>query len=176
MPPVASPSAPVAPEVPVISGVPFSRAAPPTGAKPVAANLRGAIPGPAASPTGSAATPSVDRTVLAEPAAGATLVFDDVLAVPIVGSLVLGRDPVVPASHPTAFSLAVADPAMRSSKTHLVVEARGQVFEITDLGSTNGVSMTLADGASRRLVPFEATVLPQGAKAHLGGRWFEVRP
>ena len=60
----------------------------------------------------------------------------------VTGALVLGRDPA-PAGHGAATMVRVIDAARSVSKSHALVELVEGELWVTDLHSTNGVSMVL---------------------------------
>jgi hypothetical protein len=88
--------------------------------------------------------------------------------VPIDGALLVGRNPVRFEPWTSAGLLPVDDPARSVSKTHAVLEASADGVRITDLHSTNGVSVMDAAGAATPLAPGVATAATAGATVLLG--------
>lgn len=115
-----------------------------------------AIPAFVPTPIGARATGTTWRLVLA-----------DGQHITVAGSLVLGRDPAV-ADHPLARPVAVTDPAKSVSKTHAIIDREGSGLLVTDLHSTNGVTVTGRDGNRTVLEPGERVALPAGARLLLG--------
>ncbi|PID97309.1 MAG: hypothetical protein CSA84_00865 [Actinomycetales bacterium] len=103
-----------------------------------------------------------------------TIRFDDNSESTVLGALVLGRNPVPPANYPSAVSLAVEDPAMKISKTHLLLAVDGSKLTVTDLQSTNGVRLAAPGAAAIRIPPGQPQQVTPGTRVHLGSRWFEV--
>jgi FHA domain. len=91
---------------------------------------------------------------------GVTIVVD--------GVVLLGRNPVAPASIPGAELVAVNDPAKTVSKTHAVFEAVDGGLRVTDLHSTNGVAIAAPDGAEHDLAPGQASDVAAGSTVYLG--------
>ncbi len=67
--------------------------------------------------------------------------------------IILGRNPAVDTLYPRAQLIAVPDPTRTVSKTHARVVLIGGVWEVTDLNSTNGVTLVTADGSDELLEP-----------------------
>jgi hypothetical protein len=59
----------------------------------------------------------------------------------VEGPVLIGRDPVPSATDGTAALLPVADAGKSVSKTHALLEPRGDELLVTDLGSTNGTTI-----------------------------------
>lgn len=100
--------------------------------------------------------------------AGWRLTLDDGQSIAVTGALVLGRDPAQVASRPHAGLVPVHDPARSVSKTHAVIDPGGQTLSVTDLGSTNGVSITAPDGLVTDLDPGGHGFLESGSRLILG--------
>ncbi len=100
--------------------------------------------------------------------AGWRLTLDDGQSIVVTGALVLGRDPAEVASRPLAGLVRVHDPARSVSKTHAVIDPGGQTLSVTDLGSTNGVSITAPDGRVTDLDPGGQGFLESGSRLILG--------
>ncbi|ANP73097.1 FHA domain-containing protein [Cryobacterium arcticum] len=158
VPPRAAPAAPITPPAAITPPAPSPAA---SGASPASA---------AAPPTApQAITPAMPPVgPPAEAASGWTLRLADGQAVAVTGSLVLGRDPA-PVTRRAATMVSVQDPALSVSKSHALVElsASGELT-VTDLHSTNGVSLSDAAGQRVPLEPGIRTVLGDGARLLLG--------
>jgi hypothetical protein len=128
-----APAAAPAPEPEFESGTHRVRA-PRTSPLPVAV--------PAFFPTVPGAAPAASRRWRLELVDGAERVVD--------GPVLIGRDPVPDATDGTAGLLPVADAGKSVSKTHALVEPRGDELLVTDLGSTNGT--TIVRGGTRAAV------------------------
>ena len=88
--------------------------------------------------------------------------------VPVKGALLVGRNPVRFERWTFADLLRVDDPARSVSKTHAVLEESAEGIRITDLHSTNGVSVLDAAGTATALVAGVATPLNAGTTVLLG--------
>lgn len=87
--------------------------------------------------------------------------------IPVTGTLLLGRNPSASAHPGPADPVALDDPTSTVSKTHAAVEAVGALLRVTDLHSTNGVTVAAA-GAETRATPGEPLDVPSGAELRLG--------
>ncbi len=94
--------------------------------------------------------------------------------VPVDGALLVGRNPVRFDPWTSAALLPVDDPARSVSKTHAVFEASGEGLRITDLHSTNGVSVLDPAGATTVLAPGASASVAPGATVLLGGYRLQV--
>jgi hypothetical protein len=126
-----------------------------------------------ADPAGPAAVeplPLPDRPVHASPTLG-RLVLPDGVAVPIRGTVVLGRNPDGDAARVDGDSVFCRlDVGADVSRTHLVVRVRGTTIEAIDCGSS-GHTVLLSPGSGDPLmleawVPYEVNV---GDTLYLGG-------
>ena len=134
-------------------------AAPPEPVLPVAVALPGsALPGTVMIDVVPAAVRAAEATTVGT---GWLLVLADGQSVPVTGSIVLGRDPA-PVTRRAATMVSVQDPARSVSKSHALIELIDGVLWITDLHSTNGVSLVDAHG--------ERTPLDPGIRAALTDR------
>lgn len=157
-------------------------AAPPTGPSPavlaipafVPAKL-GTAPVPPRPPVGAA--PSSAAPVDAAPAQTVTgwqLRLADGQRMPVTGSLVFGRDPSPVTRRPSTM-VSVVDPARSVSKSHALVElSADDDLSVTDLHSTNGVSLIGADGSRVELDPGIRTPVLAGTRLMLGEFAVEV--
>lgn len=145
----AAPDAP-APDAPAPSGAAAVDAPPPAPAPESAAPAEPTVPAPAASaPAASAPAASAP----AQSVTGWHLRLADGQRMPVTGSLVLGRDPA-PVTRRASTMVSVVDPARSVSKSHALVElSADDTLSVTDLHSTNGVSLVGADGRRTILGP-----------------------
>ena len=81
------------------------------------------------------------------------LILHDGSVVHTTGILLLGRDPGRIAGWELASLVTINDPEKSVSKTHAAIETTGGEFWITDLHSTNGVSVFTDDGIETVLEP-----------------------
>lgn len=88
--------------------------------------------------------------------------------VPVGEALLVGRNPVRFEHWARADLLPVDDPARSVSKTHAGFEAVADGVRVTDLHSTNGVSVLDAWGEATALSPGTATLVAAGTTVLLG--------
>jgi len=96
------------------------------------------------------------------------LTLHDGSVVHATGTLLLGRDPGRVARWESASLVTISDPEKSVSKTHAAIETIGGEFWITDLHSTNGVSVFSADGAETVLEPDVRSPVESGWSIELG--------
>ena len=131
---------------------------------------------PSSSYSGSAPTTSYpeddddDRTQLGVRYDTARVTFDTGVNYPFGGSIVLGRNPVAPASRPTASLVPVDDPDRTVSKTHVVLTATREGVLVEDLHSTGGTVVVHADGQETPVVPGSPVVAAPGDTVRYGQR------
>lgn len=131
---------------------------------------------PSSSYSGSASTSSHheddddDRTQLGVRYDTARVTFDTGVDYPFGGSIVLGRNPVAPASRPTASLVPVDDPDRTVSKTHVVLTATCEGVLVEDLHSTGGTVVVRADGQETPVVPGSPVVAAPGDTVRYGQR------
>ena len=94
-----------------------------------------------------------DRTQLGVRYDTARITFDTGVCYPFGGTIVLGRNPVPPASHPAAAPVPVDDPERTVSKTHLALTATREGVLVEDLHSTGGTVVVRADGEETPVLP-----------------------
>ena len=82
----------------------------------------------------------------------------------------LGRNPVAPASHPTASPIPVDDPDRTVSKTHVVLTATREGVLVEDLHSTGGTVIVRADGEETPVLPGVPVHARAGDTVHYGQR------
>jgi len=102
------------------------------------------------------------------------LVIDGIPAVPVEGTLFLGRNPVATAGHPGAHLLALDDATKSVSKTHAMLELESGALWAHDLGSTNGVWVVPAGADAIEVVPGVRVEVPAGANLELGDLVIQV--
>ncbi|WP_130179093.1 FHA domain-containing protein [Cryobacterium sp. SO1] len=145
------------PPRPFVSAAPVSVA--PLGAAPVSVAPVSAVHGNAAP---------------AQTVTGWQLRLADGQRMPVTGSLVFGRDPSPVTRRPSTM-VSVVDPARSVSKSHALVELSfDDDLSVTDLHSTNGVSLIGADGSRVELEPGIRTPLPADTRLMLGEFAVEV--
>jgi len=173
VPPPAAPAIPSAPARPaaatahgLVTGIPGmptrDGAAPPPPPPPAPAPLAGLAPAAAQL---FAEDEDLDSTRMQSAASALpwSLAFADGQTAAVGATIVVGRDPAAPASHPSARAVPVADPLKSVSKTHALIEQRDGLLWVTDLHSTNGTKVTNAIG--------EATSCPPGIAMPVGDGW-----
>lgn len=111
-----------------------------------------------------------DRTQLGVRYDTARVTFDTGVNYPFGGSIVLGRNPVAPASRPTASLVPVDDPDRTVSKTHVVLTATREGVLVEDLHSTGGTVVVRADGQETPVVPGSPVVAAPGDTVRYGQR------
>lgn len=111
-----------------------------------------------------------DRTQLGVRYDTARVTFDTGVDYPFGGSIVLGRNPVAPASRPTASLVPVDDPDRTVSKTHVVLTATREGVLVEDLHSTGGTVVVRADGQETPVVPGSPIVAAPGDTVRYGQR------
>ena len=94
-----------------------------------------------------------DRTQLGVRYDTARVTFDTGGTYPFGGTIVLGRNPLAPASHPTASPVPVDDPQRTVSKTHVALTATREGVLVEDLHSTGGTVIVRADGEETPVLP-----------------------
>lgn len=94
-----------------------------------------------------------DRTQLGVRYDTARVTFDTGVTCPFGGTIVLGRNPLAPASHPTASPVPVDDPQRTVSKTHVALTATREGVLVEDLHSTGGTVVVRADGEETPVLP-----------------------
>ena len=111
-----------------------------------------------------------DRTQLGVRYDTARVTFDTGVNYPFGGSIVLGRNPLAPASHPTASPVPVDDPQRSVSKTHVALTATREGVLVEDLHSTGGTVVVRADGQETPVVPGSPVVAAPGDTVRYGQR------
>lgn len=126
------------------------------------------IGGGAPSPLPSFLPPAVPGAVPPQPAPVWRLTAPGGTRIPVTATVLLGRNPSA-AVHPGPAELVVLDdPTSTVSKTHAAVRPAGDELEITDLHSTNGVTVVSAGGAATRVPPGTTGRIGSGGRLLLG--------
>jgi hypothetical protein len=115
--------------------------------------------------------PAISEETRAEPkhsAPGWRLEVPGNGSVVVDSALFVGRNPVASDGMTGAVVLAVDDADKTLSKTHALFEADGGELWVTDLHSTNGVVIALADDSENLLEGGVRTAVPSGATVVLG--------
>ena len=82
--------------------------------------------------------------------------------------VVFGRAPSAPAGYDGAHCVEVVDPDRSVSSSHAVFDVHGGAARVTDLGSTNGTVVVLADGRELQAEAGVPVVVPAGATVEMG--------
>lgn len=174
-PPVAAPSQPITtvdrPGADAfIQATPFSTAQPVTTPLPAAPSISAPVvvnerdlP-----PQADFGETVLDAAVL-DPVGGAReLVVDGDLVLPEGQITLLGRNPIALPTMESAVPIALADPAMKISKSHLAVGLEDGSWWVMDLHSTNGTAIVDATGATTRCEPGVSTPVEPGDVIRFG--------
>jgi hypothetical protein len=86
----------------------------------------------------------------------------------VTGSIIVGRSPEFSPALPSARLVPVPDPTRSVSKNHAVFRVSDGVLGVQDLGSTNGIIVTGADGREIDLGVGGSHDLEPGARVELG--------
>ncbi|WP_194409237.1 RDD family protein [Microbacterium cremeum] len=153
-------------------------AAPAGGPRPSPAPVPAPSPAARAAAAPSRQAPSVPAPAVPTPPvreASATLTLDDGGVIEIRGSgILIGRDPASSPGDPRLVPVALADPSMSVSKTHLAVIRAGADLVAIDLGSTNGTAI-VRKGVEHPLTPREQVALRDDDTIRLGDRHARLR-
>jgi uncharacterized RDD family membrane protein YckC len=103
-------------------------------------------------------------------------VLDDGREVPVHGLVVLGRNPHARPGEDSAELVKLADETRTVSKSHLAlnVDSAGGLL-VADRSSTNGSTVTTADGVTTACVPEQAVRVAEGSVVSMGDHWLTVR-
>lgn len=176
--PAPEPGAPA----PAPATTPFDAPAP--VAAPAGPTASGWVP-PQLLPDGSAASPvregsgaagaHGDSPAPSRPGASvARFVLDTGRVVDVGSGILIGRDPAPVTGDDGVAPVAIDDPTMSVSKTHLAVLPHGSDTVVVDRGSTNG-SAVVRGGAEHPLVPGVAVALRPGDTIRFGDRHAMIR-
>ena len=83
-------------------------------------------------------------------------------------AIIIGREPQFMPALPQARLIPVPDPTRSVSKNHACFSMYGATLVVEDLGSTNGIVVTRADGRENDIGVGGRTELEQGARVELG--------
>lgn len=137
-----------------------------------------ATPAPPAAPTAPADEDDLVHTRLSPRAShrgGHRLAFDTGEVVHVTGRGIVGRAPEAAAGEEVEHLVAITDPDMSVSKTHLAFGTDATGLWVEDKGSTNGTEL-LVPGVEPEPVPAgRRVVVPDGATVRFGERSFVVR-
>ena len=128
----------------------------------------------------SAGPGSLDETRIIERVSGSRepatvrLMFDDGVTHVLRGTVVLGRNPVVDPSWPSAVPMPVADLQKSVSKTHVALTLMPGGVRVDDLRSTNGTIVVSPDGQPVPVQPNHPVLATDGASVVFGGRRVRV--
>ncbi|POH65758.1 hypothetical protein C3B60_12905 [Cryobacterium zongtaii] len=161
---------PTGPPMPTVGAAPLAGApavAPP-GAAPVL-SIPAFVPTFPGSPPPRTPLPAVapQRAAASQAASVWQLTLADGQTIPVTGSLVLGRDPA-PVTRRAATMVSVIDPARSVSKSHALVELVDGELWVTDLHSTNGVTVGDVHGERTPVNPGVRTAMGAGVSLSLG--------
>lgn len=154
---------PAAPSVPPVPSFGATPPGPPQPIQPPVADVPGA-------PQAAPAQPVPAPFPSGPGPASVSLHLDGGEALVLDRAWVLGRDPVAPPQAPHAGSHPVADESKSISKTHVLLTPHPIGAEVTDLHSTNGVSVETTAGTVVRVAPGVPTPVPPGTVVHYGNR------
>jgi hypothetical protein len=88
--------------------------------------------------------------------------------IPVRGAILFGRDPAPEDGQQVARLVSLADPDHSISKTHAMVDLRGDRLVVRDLGSTNGTVVVSADGVEVECAAGVDIGVDDGAGIELG--------
>lgn len=151
---------------------------PPPRLRPTPTVEQSAAPPPWALPpvSGAAYDPPPGPVPVTVDAGVPSLVLDHGATLRLDRNYVLGRDPSTPPGADQAQPVTVVDPERSLSKTHVLVEADAGGVWVTDLHSTNGVSVADPSGIVTNAVPGTRTRVPVGGTITYGNRTMRVSP
>lgn len=124
----------------------------------------------AAPPAESGGVPASSRPA----ASAARFVLDTGRIIDVGSGILIGRDPAPVTGDDGVAPVAIDDPTMSVSKTHLAVVPRGADTVVVDRGSTNG-SAVVRGGAEHPLVPGAPVALRPGDTIRFGDRHAMIR-
>lgn len=173
-----SPAVPAAPPVTPLSA-PYGSPALPAPVQvpaplPIPAPLPVPAPGVPGAPTSSSSAGSATPPPLSPSAQGWSVTLDDGRPVTVIGPVLLGRNPQPDPGEEHAQLIKIADQTRTVSKTHLRISVDDTGLYVTDLGSTNGSTVTTIDGVSRRCPAGDRVRVSEGNIVSIGDHWFEV--
>jgi hypothetical protein len=101
-----------------------------------------------------------------------SLVLDDGSRQRLPVRSLIGRAPTVPAGADDYALIAMTDPAMEMSRTHLAVTVEDGRVWIADLDTPNGTDVLLPGGERVTLGPREPLAVEPGSRVSIGDRTF----
>jgi uncharacterized RDD family membrane protein YckC len=101
--------------------------------------------------------------------------LDDGRELPLAGLVLLGRNPQAEPGEEDAQLIKIADETRTVSKSHLAISTYKNLIYVTDRGSTNGSTVTTAEGVSSRCNPGEWVPVANGSIVSIGDHWLEIR-
>jgi hypothetical protein len=122
-------------------------------------------------PDGAHEEPPTPEPKAAPPA---QLVLDTGRIIDVGSGILIGRDPAPVRGEPGLRPVAIDDPTMSVSKTHLALLRTGAAHVVVDRGSTNG-SAVVRDGDEQALVPGAPLTLRGGDTIRFGDRHALIR-
>lgn len=172
----AAPAAPAAlgAEVGSAPAAPSRATAPPVPPRPP-------LPPTPVRPTIAARPPEpstdLDETRVSSPleAARWTAVLADGRTIALSSPTYIGRSPSASTEHPGATLVPLDDRAKSMSKTHARIVPSPEGIEVTDLHSTNGTTLALADGTRVALTPGEPRLVTSSAVVSFGDQQVVLR-
>lgn len=117
----------------------------------------------------------LDAAVLAPVGGARELVVDGDLVLPQGQITLLGRNPIALPTMESAVPIALADPAMKISKSHLAVGLVDGKWWVMDLHSTNGTAIVDANGTTTRCEPGVSTPMEPGNVIRFGSHEITAR-
>ena len=173
--PTAQHAASPGPPEPVAEPGPSNAPVPAPAVEPINA---GPVPASAAAVTSpEPSPPRPERAPDPAPAARTWVaVLDDGREVPVHGLVVLGRNPRTRPGEESAELVKLADETRTVSKSHLALnlDSAGRLL-VADRSSTNGSTLTTADGVTTACVPEQAVRVAEGSVISMGDHWLTVR-
>lgn len=101
--------------------------------------------------------------------------MDDGQTVKISEPTLFGRDPSSRPDEATSGLVTVPDDSRTVSKIHFALTVQKDTLFVTDRGSTNGTTVTTAQGVSRRSEPGQALKVPDGSIVSFGNHWLHIQ-
>ncbi len=101
--------------------------------------------------------------------------LDDGREVPVHGLVLLGRNPRSRPGEEGAELVKLTDETRTVSKSHLALNVDSVGLLVADRSSTNGSTVTTADGVTTACVPEQAVRVAEGSVVSMGDHWLTVR-
>ena len=122
-------------------------------------------------PGGEPSSETIRPTILQ----GWRVELDDGREIDVEGLVLLGRNPQSRPGEEDAHLVKLADRTRTVSKTHLALGVDDAGLFVVDRGSTNGSTVTAADGAATTCAPHTAVSVEEGSIVSLGDHWLRIR-